>query len=259
MKDILNAGNARKQQFLENIEDMTFEMMQERAKPFVKLMTYYKCAMMQIETKLKVLNEEYSLEHDRNPISTIKTRLKAPKSIKDKMRNKGITLSLDNMEENINDIAGIRVVCNSPEDVFLLADSLLKQDDISLIERKDYITNPKPNGYRSLHMIVAIPIYLEHEKRIMKVEIQLRTIAMDFWASLEHQLRYKKDSVFTDEMADELYQCAQISADLDLRMEALRKKVDDAAPSENSDTKSIDSPLFKLAEKFGHAPRKEHS
>ncbi len=226
MKDILTAGKTIKKQLVDNIEDATFEMMQEKAKPFVKLMTYYKCAMMEIETKFKVLNEEYSLEYDRNPISTIKTRLKSPKSIKDKMRNRNIPLSLAAVEENINDVAGIRVVCNSPEDVYLLAESLLKQDDISLIEKKDYIANPKPNGYRSLHMIVAIPIYLAHEKRIMKVEIQLRTIAMDFWASLEHQLRYKKDSVFSEEMADELYQCAQISADLDLRMETLRKNVE---------------------------------
>lgn len=227
MKDIFSAGSTLKKQFVDDIEDMTFDMMQERAKPFVKLMSYYKCAMMEIETKFKVLNEEYSLEHDRNPISTIKTRLKSPKSIKDKMRSRNLPLSLAAVEENINDVAGIRVVCNSPEDVYLLADSLLKQDDISLIEKKDYIANPKPNGYRSLHMIIAIPIYLAHEKRIMKVEIQLRTIAMDFWASLEHQLRYKKDSVFTDEMANELYQCAQISADLDLRMETLRKKVEE--------------------------------
>ena len=128
------------------------------------------------------------------------------------------------MEENLKDIAGVRVVCSFQADVYSLAEALLSQDDVTLLEKKDYIANPKPNGYRSLHMIVGIPIFLAHEKRMMKVEIQLRTIAMDFWASLEHQLRYKKDNEFTDEMAEELYQCGQLSADLDRRMDRLRKQ-----------------------------------
>lgn len=125
----------------------------------------------------------------------------------------------------MNDIAGVRVICSFVEDVYSLANALLKQDDVQLIEMKDYIKNPKPNGYRSLHMIVAIPIFLAHEKRIMRVEIQLRTIAMDFWASLEHQLRYKKDVEFTDDMANELLECAQLSTELDIRMDNLRKSV----------------------------------
>ena len=127
--------------------------------------------------------------------------------------------------KNINDVAGIRVICPFPEDVYTLANALLKQDDIETVKIKDYIKNPKENGYRSLHIIVAIPIFLAKEKRIMHVEIQLRTIAMDFWASLEHQLRYKKDAEFTEEMANELYECAKISSDLDLRMEAIRNSV----------------------------------
>ena len=130
------------------------------------------------------------------------------------------------LEENILDVAGVRVVCSFVEDVYLLADALLKQDDISLIEKKDYIANPKENGYRSLHLIVAVPIYLEHEKRVMPVEIQLRTIAMDFWASLEHQLRYKKDFDFTEDMAKELQDCADLSAHLDARMDSLRERVE---------------------------------
>ena len=129
------------------------------------------------------------------------------------------------LEVPINDVAGIRVICPFPEDVYTLANALLKQDDIETVEIKDYIKNPKENGYRSLHIIVAIPIFLAKEKRIMHVEIQLRTIAMDFWASLEHQLRYKKDAEFTEEMANELYECAKISADLDLRMESIRNNV----------------------------------
>ncbi len=198
---------------------------EKQTKEFVKLMSYCKCAMMEIETKLNVLNEEYSLTHDRNPISAIKTRLKNPKSIKEKLERKGLEVSVKNMEENLTDIAGIRVICSFPEDVYTLAGALLQQDDVRLITMKDYIAKPKKNGYRSLHMIVEIPIFLAQQKRMMKVEIQLRTIAMDFWASLEHQLCYKKNNEFTKQMADELFECAQISADLDLRMDELRKSV----------------------------------
>lgn len=200
-----------------------FDMVQEMAKPYIKLMSYYKCAMMEIETKFRVLDEEYSLEYDRNPINSIKTRLKALPSIKEKLERRGLPLDISSIEENLNDIAGIRVICSFHEDVYNLADALLKQDDIILIEKKDYIANPKPNGYRSLHIIVGIPIFLAHEKKIMRAEIQLRTIAMDFWATLEHQLRYKKEVEFTDEMALELLNCAQMSAELDLKMEKLRK------------------------------------
>ena len=171
------------------------------------------------------LNEEYSLEHDRNPINSIKTRLKSPTSIFEKIERKGISLTLDSIEKNINDVAGVRVICSFPEDVYTLADALLKQDDIVLVEKKDYIKSPKPNGYRSLHLIVTVPVFLAHEKKLMNVEIQLRTIAMDFWASLEHQLRYKKDFDFSDEMVKELSDCADISAALDLRMDKLRKQV----------------------------------
>ena len=130
------------------------------------------------------------------------------------------------MEENIHDVAGVRVVCSFVDDVYLLADALLSQDDITLLEKKDYIANPKENGYRSLHLIVAVPIFLEHEKRVMQVEIQLRTIAMDFWASLEHQLRYKKDFDFTENMVQELQECAELSSQLDKRMDLLRQQVE---------------------------------
>ena len=126
----------------------------------------------------------------------------------------------------MNDVAGIRVVCSFTEDVYTLADALLKQDDIILLQKKDYIANPKENGYRSLHLIVSVPIFLENEKRLMKVEIQLRTIAMDCWASLEHQLRYKKEIDFTKEMEQELSECARMSTELDARMDRLRKEAD---------------------------------
>ncbi|MEF2838566.1 MAG: GTP pyrophosphokinase family protein [Oscillospiraceae bacterium] len=190
-----------------------------------RLMAYYRCAMMEVETKFNVLNEEFSLRYDRNPINGIKSRLKRLDSIQEKLHRKQLPFDMQTIETHIHDVAGVRVVCAFVEDVYLLAEALLKQDDVTLVEKKDYIANPKPNGYRSLHLIVTVPIFLEHEKRIMQVEIQLRTIAMDFWASLEHQLRYKKDFVFTEEMAQELRDCAQLSAQVDLRMDSLRERL----------------------------------
>lgn len=207
-------------------DDETVEWMMEKSREFIKLMTYYRCAMMEIETKLNVLNEEYSLQHDRNPINSIKSRLKSMPSMRDKMERNHLPMNLTSLEENLKDVAGIRVICAFPEDVYTIADALLKQDDIELLERKDYIASPKENGYRSLHLIVGVPIFLASEKRTMKVEIQLRTIAMDCWASLEHQLRYKKDRDFTPEMAAELTLCAQMSAELDMRMDGLRRKME---------------------------------
>ncbi len=208
------------------IDNQTMGIVIERSKEFVRLMTYYRCAMMEVETKLNVLNQEFSLRHDRNPISSIKSRLKTMPSIIEKMERRQIPMDLDAIETNLTDIAGIRVICAFEQDVYTLAKALLSQDDITLIEQKDYIANPKPNGYRSLHLIVSVPIFLQNEKRVMKVEIQLRTIAMDCWASLDHQLRYKKDHIFTNEMAEELLSCAIMSAQLDRRMDELREKVE---------------------------------
>ena len=208
----------------ENIpfNDDMLEKSKNWLKEYSTLMAYYRCAIMEIETKFNVLNEEFSLRYDRNPINSIQTRLKSHESIREKMKRKGLPLKLDLIEENLMDIAGVRVICAFPDDVYMLEEALLKQDDITLIKRKDYIANPKENGYRSLHLIVAVPIFLAREKRIMNVEIQLRTIAMDSWASLEHQLRYKKDVEFTEAMANELLYCAKLSAELDAKMDALQ-------------------------------------
>lgn len=193
-------------------------------KNYATLMAYYRCAIMEIETKFNVLNEEFSLQYDRNPISSVKSRLKSPRSIAEKLERRELKFNTENIENNINDVAGIRVVCSFQSDVYMLADALLKQDDISLITTKDYIKNPKPNGYRSLHLIVRVPIFLASEKRLMKAEIQLRTIAMDSWATLEHQLKYKKDVSFSGEMEQELYQCAYLSCELDKKMDKLRQQ-----------------------------------
>ena len=200
--------------------------MQEHFAEYRELMAYYRCAMMEMETKFNVLNEELSLEYDRNPIETIKVRLKSPNSIGDKLYRKGISPTTENIEQNIFDIAGVRVICSFPEDIYMLADCLLRQDDVRLIEKKDYIADPKPNGYRSLHLIVELPIFLHDEKRMMKVEVQLRTIAMDCWASLEHKIRYKKDLPDLEVIHKELKACADISAQLDARMDAVRKSIE---------------------------------
>ncbi len=202
------------------------ELMQRHFAAYRELMAYYRCAIMEMETKFNVLNEELSLEYDRNPIETIKVRLKSPESIGDKLQRKGLAPSIENIEQNLFDIAGVRVICSFPEDIYMLAESLLRQDDVRLLEKKDYIANPKPNGYRSLHLIVEVPIFLHDEKRMMKVEVQLRTIAMDCWASLEHKIRYKKDVPDLDAIHQELKACADISAELDARMDAVRKRVE---------------------------------
>ena len=213
--------------FKELIDENVIDLFQRNMMPINELMSYYRCAIMEVETKFKVLNEQFSLQYDRNPIETIKTRLKSPEGIVKKIKRKDLPFSLQSIEENINDIAGIRVICSFPEDIYLLAECLLKQDDITLIEVKDYIKNPKESGYRSLHLIIEVPIFLENEKKNMKVEVQLRTIAMDFWASIEHKLRYKKDipQEEAELLVKELVECANISADLDNRMEQIRNRI----------------------------------
>ena len=209
---------------LNNEDREIIEWTRQRGMEFRRLMSYYRCAIREVETKFRVLDEEYSLQNDRNPISVIKTRLKSVPSIMEKLKRKEVPLTIPSIEENLNDVAGIRVVCSFVQDVYKLAEALIKQDDITLLETKDYIKNPKRNGYRSLHLIIEVPIFLEKEKRKMKVEIQLRTIAMDCWASLEHQLRYKKGTEFSENMQNSLLECARISMEMDEKMDVLREQ-----------------------------------
>ena len=207
------------------LSDEFMDKVQDNFAPIESLMAYYRCAIMEVETKFNVLNEQFSLQYDRNPIESIKTRVKSLESITEKLNRRNLPFSTQSIEENLTDIAGIRIICSFREDIYFLADCLLEQDDITLIQRKDYIENPKENGYRSLHLIVEVPIFLEHKKKMMKVEVQLRTIAMDFWASLEHKLKYKKDIVSAQLTAD-LKKCADESAALDLKMDAIRKEIE---------------------------------
>ena len=203
------------------------KFMSENLKPLNTLLANYRCAMMAIETKFRVLNEQFSLNYDNSPIESIQTRLKSIESISKKMKQKNLPMTIKSLEDNLFDIAGVRIICSFPEDIYLLSDCLLKQDDIRLLEQKDYINNPKPNGYRSLHLIVEVPIFLEDEKRWMKVEVQMRTIAMDFWASLEHKMRYKKDlpEDLLAKLSSELSDCAELSATLDQRMQNIRNQI----------------------------------
>ena len=192
---------------------------------YKELMAYYRCAMMEVETKFRVLSENFSLEDDRNPIESIKTRLKSPESIRNKLESRGLALTFENIEKELNDVAGVRVICGFPGDIYRLAEAFLSQDDVTLIAQKDYIIDPKRNGYRSLHLIVTVPIYLHDEKKLMRVEVQFRTIAMDWWASLEHQIRYKKEVTVTQADAKELRDCAEQAALLDHRMEQLYRSI----------------------------------
>ena len=212
------------------LSDEMIELLKENIMPFNTLMAYYRCAIMEVETKFKVLNEEFSLQYDRNPIESIKSRIKSMDGIFKKAKKKNIPITMEGIEEGIRDIAGVRVICSFPEDIYMLADCLLKQDDVVLVERKDYIKNPKPSGYRSLHLIIEIPIFLQNEKRPMKVEVQLRTIAMDFWASVEHKLRYKKNipDSEAETLAVELSSYADQLAELDYKMEQIKKRIVEA-------------------------------
>ncbi len=193
-----------------------------------RLMSYYRCAMLETETKFKVLNEQFSLNKERNPIESIKTRLKSPSSIEEKLRRNGFPTTLASIEENLNDVAGVKVVCSFLDDIYMLADCLMSQDDVKVVKVKDYIKNPKPNGYRSLHIIIEIPIFLCEEKKFVKVEVQLRTISMESWAKLEHRMRYKKnlEENLLSGTKESLLQCAELSHTLDVKMQEIRKLIE---------------------------------
>ena len=266
MKPLETFIEQRKERFVKNnlMSDEFLDFVNKNMKPIEKQMSYYQCAIMEVETKFKVLNEQYSLEYDRNPIEDIKSRVKSMESLIKKIRKKDIPLTLSSIEENIHDIAGVRVICSFPDDIYMLADCLLKQDDVVLVERKDYIKNPKPSGYRSLHLIIEIPIFLQNEKKMMKVEVQLRTIAMDFWASVEHKVRYKKNipDSEAEQLAAELSSCADQIAAMDNKMEEIRRRIAEAEEreAENSPAKqpqTIGGVMLKKRLESGRFPFKK--
>ncbi len=198
----------------------------EKTRPYMEMMMQYNAALREIRTKFEVLDDEFSVRYNRNPVETIKTRVKKPLSIHEKLRRKGLSMSVESIRSGITDVAGIRVICSFVEDIYALSDMLLQQDDLRLLRRKDYIAKPKENGYRSLHLIVEVPIFLTDRKEYIPVEVQLRTIAMDFWASLEHKLKYKKDIREAEAIAAELAVCAEQVASLDLHMQQIHKRIE---------------------------------
>ena len=224
LKDI----EEKKRELTQKMEKQMRARLESSTYPLRALLSYYRSAMMEVETKFKVLDEQFSLSYDRNPIESISTRLKSIDQIYDKARRKGIPISLKSIEENIYDIAGVRVVCPFEKDIYMLRSSILNHDDVVLFEERDYIKNPKESGYRSLHLIIEVPIYLEEGKRQMKVEVQLRTMAMDQWASLEHRLMYKKDlpDDIAKDLRKKLLECAELNRKLDMIMQDIKDTTD---------------------------------
>lgn len=186
----------------------------------------YSCAIKEVRTKFDVLNSEFNVRYQRNPITSINSRLKSSASIMEKLNRKGLPFTVENVEENLFDVAGIRVVCSYVDDIYVLAEALAQQDDITVIRRKDYIRSPKPNGYRSYHMIVSVPVFFSDQTREMAVEVQIRTIAMDFWASLEHQLKYKQEVPNQVEIVNNLTACAEQIAAIDEQMWQVRQQIE---------------------------------
>lgn len=185
----------------------------------------YNAALRQVETKMEILNEEFQHVHQYNPIEHIKSRIKTPESIVKKLKRQGRESTIQNMVEYINDIAGIRIICSFTSDIYTIAETIKQQKDIKVIAVKDYLTYPKASGYRSYHMIVTVPVYLSDRIVETKVEIQIRTVAMDFWASLEHKIHYKFEGDAPDHIRSELVECSRMVSDLDARMLALNEEI----------------------------------
>lgn len=199
------------------------------AQQFQENMMQYTCAIREVKTKLEVLNDELSVKNSRNPIEMIKSRVKKPRSIMEKLQRRGFPVSIESMTQNLDDIAGIRVICSFIDDIYEISKMLARQDDVRVIAIKDYIRCPKENGYRSYHMIVEVPVFFSNSKKQIRVEVQIRTIAMDFWASLDHQLKYKKqlDDVDATEIGEELRRCAEVIAETDWKMLDIRQKIEE--------------------------------
>ena len=204
------------------------KILMQHSQAFQEMQMMYACAIREVRTKAEVLNDEMSVRYHRNPISSISSRVKKPESIAQKLVKKGLPFTVEAIMTNLSDVAGVRIICEFIDDIYTIAAMLAMQDDLKLIKIKDYIKYPKPNGYRSYHMIVEIPVFFSKGKTPMRVEIQIRTIAMDFWASLDHELKYKKNIDPEDEemIAQELLSCADRIAETDTIMQQIRMKLD---------------------------------
>ena len=192
---------------------------------FREMMMMYTCAIREVKTKLEVLNDDLAVRYQRNPIQMIKSRVKKPLSILEKLKRRGYPVSVQSVAENLYDVAGIRVICSFIDDIYVVAEMLARQDDVNVLMVKDYIRCPKVNGYRSYHLVLSVPVFLSDHKELVRVEVQLRTIAMDFWASLEHQILYKASHEVPDCVVGELRECADIISQTDQRMQRLSKQI----------------------------------
>ncbi len=190
-----------------------------------EVLLIYRSALKEINTKLEILNDEFQHVHRYNPIEHIKSRIKTSESIVKKLKKKGYESTIENMVEYVDDIAGIRIICSFTSDIYHIAEMLVNQNDIKVLEIKDYIKSPKQSGYKSYHMLVTVPIFLSDKKIDAKVEIQIRTVAMDFWASLEHKIHYKFEGNAPEHIQDELVECARMVSDLDTKMQSLNEEV----------------------------------
>ncbi|MBQ8555039.1 MAG: GTP pyrophosphokinase family protein [Clostridia bacterium] len=216
----------------DRMQQMSAEF-QKMVDEFFNIQSRYSAAIREIQTKLEILDDEFQLRHKRNPIHHIETRMKSIQSMMEKLRRKNHPVNMDSAVENLSDIAGIRVICSYVQDVYTVARLLTSQDDIHLIRMRDYIREPKENGYRSLHLIVEIPVFLSEGRINVPVEIQIRTIAMDFWASLEHSMRYKAQGNVPNEICDELQQVGEDIAALDKRMQSIHDRIEAIAAQQN--------------------------
>lgn len=205
------------------------ETLRGQARQFQEAMMKYSCALREVKTKLEVLNDELSVKNQRNPIEMIKARVKRPLSIIEKLKRRDLPVTIESMMKNLDDIGGIRVICSFIDDIYEISNMLARQDDVRVIAIKDYIRCPKANGYRSYHMIIEVPVFFSNCKQFIRVEVQIRTIAMDFWASLDHQLKYKNHLEDEDsaEIGEELKRCAEVIAETDWKMLDIRQKIEE--------------------------------
>ena len=218
-----------------NISDPIFTKYQnsemvQNLREFLLMRQLYDAGIREIRTKLEILDEEFRLRYDHNPIHHMETRLKTVRSILDKLERRGLPATLASIRENITDVAGIRVICYYVNDIYRMAELLLTQDDITPIKTRNYIVHPKENGYRSLHLVVSVPIFLSEKRELVPVEIQIRTIAMDFWASLDHEMRYKREEDVPASLRAELRECAEAAAALDERMQTIHQRLTQTEP-----------------------------
>ena len=225
-----------------------YEKLKAFKKEMTRFMMGYKFALDEMNTKIKILQDEFHYIHDYNPIEHVNSRVKSPESILKKVTRKGYPLTLTSIKDNLRDIAGVRITCSFISDIYELKKMIETQKDIQVIEVKDYIKNPKPNGYQSLHLIVNIPIFMSAREALIPAEVQIRTIAMDFWASLEHKIYYKYDKDIPTKLTNELKEAALTAAALDRKMEKLHKEISShqANEIEEKQTLQIDKNMFEL-------------